>query len=296
VGTSRREASARVASEPGANTTAETRNPAASVSNGEKYRSETRQADGQRSTEQPSPSTGDRRSAKRAKTEKQKQVAKNRARKSGTWKGEPEPAAESTPAANSLPPISSATAHARRTGPPVSLGILIETSTARKATRQAIVYSLTDLVRRLGAEDEAFILSFSDDLVFEQDLTGDAGRLQEALDNIKPHPGTALMDAAGFAAGHLRRISKNDSRVLLVISDGKNASSRIPALASSSEIRASGVKIYCIGVDVAGNEGIYRLEGLASATGGTAAFVTAPDQFRAAAQQVAGHIGIRFDY
>ena len=151
-------------------------------------------------------------------------------------------------------------------------------------------------MRRLGVHDEAFILSFSNNLVFEEDLTGDASRLEQALDEIRPHPGTALLDAAGFAAGHLRRIAKNDSRVLLVISDGKNASSRIPALASSNEIRASGVKIYCIGVDVTGNEGMYRLEGLASATGGTAAFVTAPDQFRAAAQQVAGHMGIRFDY
>lgn len=212
------------------------------------------------------------------------------------WKGEPEPPAESTAAANSLPPISSEAAFPRRTGPRVSLGILLETSTTRKGTRQAIVNSLSDLVRRLGPEDEAFILSFSNDLVFEEDLTGDAKRLEKALDQIKPHPGTALLDAAGFAAGHLRRIAKNDSRVLLVISDGKNASSRIPTLASSAEIRASGVKIYCIGVDVNGDEGIYRLQGLASATGGTAAFITAPNQFRAAAQQVAGHIGIRFDY
>jgi von Willebrand factor type A domain len=227
-------------------------------------------------------------------------VAKNRtpARNSkGGWTGEPEPPAESTAAANSLPPISEgATEATARTGPPVSLGILLETSMTGKGTRSAIVHSLTDLVRRLGPEDEAFILSFSHDLVFEEDLTGNADRLEHALDKIKPDSGTALLDAAGFAAGHLRRIAKNDSRVLLVISDGKNANSRIPALASSSEIRASGVKIYCIGVDVSGTDGMYRLQGLASATGGAAAFITAPGQFRAAAQQLAGHMGIRFDY
>ncbi len=217
-------------------------------------------------------------------------------RPSTLWKEE-EPPATSTAAANALPPIATdARRTTRRSGPPVSLGILVETSMAKKGTRQAIVNSLSDLIRRLGVDDEAFILTFSNNLVFEEDLTGDAGRLEHALDQIRPHPGTALLDAAGFAAGHLRRIAKNDSRVLLVISDGKNASSRIPALASSSEIRASGVKIYCIGVDVTGNDGMYRLQGLATATGGTAAFVTAPDQFRAAAQQVAGHMGIRFDY
>lgn len=200
-----------------------------------------------------------------------------------------------TVAANSLPPISS-DVRAARPGPPVSLGILIETSMARKDTRKAIVYSLSDLVRRLGAKDEAFILSFSHDLVFEEDLTGDASRLEQAMDQIKPHPGTALLDAVGFAAGHLQRIASNQNRILLVISDGRNTSSRIPAPASSAEIRASGVKIYCIGVDVSGTDGRYRLQGLASGTGGTASFITAPDQFRAAAQLVAGQIGIPFQF
>jgi hypothetical protein len=234
------------------------------------------------------------------KSREQKEIAKKtqpaRLSKSG-WKGEPEPPPESTAAANTLPPISGdAQTRAPRTGPPLSLGILLETSLARKGTREAIVYSLGDLMRHFGPEDEAFILSFSNDLVFEEDLTGDTKRLQKAMDEIKPHPGTALLDAVGFAAGHLRRISKNDNRVLLVISDGRNANSRIPATASSGEIRASGVRIYCIGMDVDGSEGITRLQALATGTGGTVSFITAPDQFRAAAQQVAGRIGIPFEF
>jgi hypothetical protein len=229
-----------------------------------------------------------------------KEVAKKsepaRGSKSG-WKGEPEPPPESSAAANALPPISGAAqTRAPRAGPPVSLGILMETSLTGKGTRRAIVYSLRDLVRHFGPEDEGFILSFSNDLVFEEDLTGDAGRLEKAMDEIKPHPGTALLDAVGFAAGHLRRISKNDSRVLLVISDGRNADSRIPGHLASSEIRASGVKVYCIGVDVGGTESMSRLQALATGTGGTASFITAPDQFRAAAQQVAGSIGIPFQF
>jgi hypothetical protein len=219
-----------------------------------------------------------------------------RSSKSG-WKGEPEPEPVSSEAANALPPISGdAQTRPPRTGTPVSLGILLETSLTGKGTRDAIVYSLSDLVRRFGPQDEGFILSFSDDLVFEEDLTGDTQRLQKAMDEIKPHPGTALLDAVGFAAGHLRRISQNDSRVLLVISDGRNADSRIPGHLASSTIRASGVRIYCIGVDVGGTESMSRLQALATGTGGTASFITAPDQFRAAAQRVAGSIGIPFQF
>jgi hypothetical protein len=229
-----------------------------------------------------------------------KEVAKKsepvRSSKSG-WKGEPEPEPVSSEAANALPPISGdAQTRPPRTGTPVSLGILLETSLTGKGTRDAIVYSLSDLVRHFGPQDEGFILSFSDDLVFEEDLTGDTQRLQKAMDEIKPHPGTALLDAVGFAAGHLRRISQNDSRVLLVISDGRNADSRIPGHLASSTIRASGVRIYCIGVDVGGTESMSRLQALATGTGGTASFITAPDQFRAAAQRVAGSIGIPFQF
>jgi hypothetical protein len=91
----------------------------------------------------------------------------------------------------------------------------------RKGTRDAIIHSLTDLERRLhGPDDEAFILSFNHNVLFVQDLTGDAQQEEQAMAAIRPHAGKALLDAAGFAAGHLRRISKNDNRVLLLISDG----------------------------------------------------------------------------
>jgi hypothetical protein len=233
----------------------------------------------------------------RNKTVARKTGTKKRGRNdvAGLGPGREANASKETELANSLPPIS-AEMRMPRTGPPVSLGILVETSMTRKETRKAIVNSLSDLVRRMGRDDETFILSFSHDLVFEEDLTGDAGRLEHALDEIKPHPGTALLDAVGFAAGHLRRIAKNDSRILLVISDGRNASSRIPTLATSGEIRGSGVKIYCIGVDVGGQDSINRLQALASGTGGTASFISAPNQFRAATQQVAGRIGIPFQF
>ena len=104
----------------------------------------------------------------------------------------------------------------------MSLGILIETSLLTNQNRQAIIATLKDIVRNLRVNDEACILVFSDQLDFEQDLTADDTLLEEALGQIRPKPGKALISGIAFAAGHLKRIGKNGNRVLLVISDGRS--------------------------------------------------------------------------
>lgn len=179
---------------------------------------------------------------------------------------------------------------------PVSLGILIETSLADKQNRAALTNSLSDMVRRLGENDEAFILSYSDNLVLEEDLTGDPKQLETALDNIKPEHGAALDDAVAFAAGHLARIGKNARRELLVISDGKNLDSKSSPLTTSAAINAAGVRIYCIGMDVQQLDGRYRLQALSSSTGGSSSFISDPHQLRQATMELARNMGINFRY
>lgn len=179
-------------------------------------------------------------------------------------------------------------------GAPVSLGILVEAAVADRRNRKAVIDSLIDLVRHLRASDEAFILSFSNDLVFQQDLTANNDLLEQAMEDIKPASGTSLLDAVGFAAGHLSRIARNSNRVLIVISDGRNATSHTSPLELSGEISISGVRIFCIGMGVEGSDGKYRLEALASSTGGRASFIPDATQFRAAAHEIAAGLGIDF--
>ncbi len=179
-------------------------------------------------------------------------------------------------------------------GAPISLGILIETAAATKANREAVVNSLTDLVRRLRGSDEAFIMSYSKELAFEQDLTDNANALEKAMDNIKPLSGTALYDAVAFASGHLKRISRNQKRVLIVISDGSNGTTRISPLELSGELNVSGVEIYCIGLGADTTADQYRLQALAQRTGGRTMFTNDAAQFRRATQEVAQSIGIPF--
>ncbi|MBZ5490848.1 MAG: VWA domain-containing protein [Acidobacteriia bacterium] len=172
----------------------------------------------------------------------------------------------------------------------VSLGILIETSLLTSQNRRAIIATLKDIVRNLRVNDEACILVFSDQLDFEQDLTADDALLEEALGQIRPKQGKALLSGVAFAAGHLKRIGKNSNRVLLVISDGRSGQATSDTLTFRSQV--SGVRIDCIGLNAGGASERALLEQVAAYSGGKASFASDSGEFRTAALQMTRNMGI----
>ncbi|HZD09361.1 MAG TPA: VWA domain-containing protein, partial [Candidatus Limnocylindrales bacterium] len=172
----------------------------------------------------------------------------------------------------------------------VSLGILIETSLLTNQNRPAIIATLKDIVRNLRVNDEACILVFSDQLDFEQDLTADDALLEEALGQIRPKQGKALLSGVAFAAGHLKRIGKNGNRVLLVISDGRSGQTTSDSLTFRSQV--SGVRIDCIGLNAGGASERALLEQVAAYSGGKASFASDSGEFRTAALQMTRTMGI----
>jgi len=174
---------------------------------------------------------------------------------------------------------------------PVSLGILLQTSLLKGKNREAIIDTLRNLVRHLRDDDEAFLMAYSDQLDFEQDLTRQDRLLDDALLHLKAGAGAALFDGVSFALGHLDRIGRNRNRVLLVISDGRNTKQSKDAPPLSSQIRD--VRIDCVGFDAEGeNQSLLRR--LAQYSGGRAVFASDPRQFHSATLQLAQSIGIDF--
>jgi hypothetical protein len=177
---------------------------------------------------------------------------------------------------------------------PISLGILIEASLASKENRASVIYALSDMLRHLRENDEAFIVGYGRNVGIEQDLTWNYDLLEKAMDHIDHQPGAALLEAVAFSAGHLARVARNPNRVLLVVSDGNNEIGKVNPLEHVAEIRASGARIYCIGLAVQGTGERNRLLELADRTGGTATFVDDPRAFRGAAHTIASNLGIDF--
>jgi von Willebrand factor type A domain len=171
----------------------------------------------------------------------------------------------------------------------VSLGIMIETSLLTNENREAIIATLKDIVRNMRSNDEACILVFSDQLDFEQDLTADDKLLEDAIGQIRPKPGKALLPGIAFAAGHLKRIGKNANRILLVISDGRSNQANADTLQFRSQV--TGVRIDCIGVN-AGSTEQALLERLSGYSGGKASFASGPGEFRTVALQMTRTMGI----
>lgn len=179
------------------------------------------------------------------------------------------------------------------TGAPMSLGILVETSKTAPGSRRAVINNLSDIVRHLRDDDEAFLVSFSNNVVFEEDLTSDPRTMEKAMDKIKPHQGAALLDAIAFASGHLQRIGKNSRKILLVIADGDDRSGQYSPTEALSSLASSGVEIYCIGMGPSSEVNEARLKALARRTGGQAVFIGSTRQFRTATREVASDMGIR---
>ncbi|HVO61798.1 MAG TPA: VWA domain-containing protein [Terriglobales bacterium] len=179
------------------------------------------------------------------------------------------------------------------TGPPMSLGIVIETSKTAAESRRAVINNLSDMVRHLRDDDEAFLVSFSNNVVFEEDLTSDPKSLERAMDSIKPQRGAALLDAIAFASGHLQRIGKNSRKILLVVSDGDDRSAQYSSGEALRSISSSRVEIFCIGMGSNNQADEARLKALARRTGGEAVFIGNARQFRTATREVASDMGIR---
>ncbi len=172
----------------------------------------------------------------------------------------------------------------------VSLGIMIETSLLTNENRKAIIATLKDIVRNLRVNDEACILVFSDQLDFEQDLTTDDKLLEDAIGQIRPKQGKALLPGIAFAAGHLKRIGRNSNRILLVISDGRSSENIADTVMFRSQV--SGVRIDCVGLKTAGEMERALLERVAAYSGGKASFASGPGEFRTAALEMTRTMGI----
>lgn len=172
----------------------------------------------------------------------------------------------------------------------VSLGILIETSLLTNHNRPVIISTLRDIVRNMRSNDEACILVFSDQLDFEQDLTADDQLLEEALGQIRPRSGKALLSGISFAAGHLKRIGKNANRILLVISDGSSELAKADTLQFRSQV--AGVRVDMIGLKASGSIERSTLERIAAFSGGQASFASGPEEFRTVALQITRGMGI----
>src|SRR5207253_2766705 len=78
---------------------------------------------------------------------------------------------------------------------PVAIGIVIDNSGSMREKRDEVNKAALNLVRASNAQDQVFVVNFSDEYYLDQEFTSDVKKLQAALERVEARGGTALYDA-----------------------------------------------------------------------------------------------------
>jgi Ca-activated chloride channel family protein len=179
---------------------------------------------------------------------------------------------------------------------PVSMGLVIDNSGSMREKRPRVNEAAITLVQASNKDDEAFVVNFNDDfyLDLDKDFTNSIPELKEALERIDSRGSTALYDALIGSLDHLKKASK-DKRVLLVVTDGEDNTSRNSLEKTIREIQRTNTVIYTIGL-LGEEKGKNKtkakkaLQQIATASGGLAFFPESVDDVHNICEQVAHDI------
>ena len=179
---------------------------------------------------------------------------------------------------------------------PVSMGLVIDNSGSMRDKRPRVNEAALTLVQSSNPQDEAFVVNFNDDfyLDLDKDFTSSIPELKEALERIDARGSTALYDAIIGSLDHLKK-GKKEKKVLLIVTDGEDNTSRNSLEKTIREIQKTDTVIYTIGLLGQENKRSAKsakraLAEIAQASGGVAYFPENVDDVHAICEQVAHDI------
>jgi Ca-activated chloride channel homolog len=179
---------------------------------------------------------------------------------------------------------------------PVSMGLVIDNSGSMRDKRPRVNEAALTLVQSSNPQDEAFVVNFNDDfyLDLDKDFSSSIPELKEALERIDSRGSTALYDAIIGSLDHLKKGVK-EKKVLLIVTDGEDNTSRNSLEKTLREIQKTSTVIYTIGLLGQENKRSAKnakkaLSEIAQASGGLSFFPENVDDVHAICEQVAHDI------
>jgi Ca-activated chloride channel homolog len=134
---------------------------------------------------------------------------------------------------------------------PVTVGIVVDNSASMGPKRSEVIAAALAFARSSNAQDHMFVVHFSDHarlgLPPGKAFTDKVSELEAALSNFAPAGTTAVYDAAALALAHLGRATM-ERKVIIMITDGGDNSSRARLPDILHWAQKSGVVFYCIGL------------------------------------------------
>src|SRR6266849_643496 len=184
----------------------------------------------------------------------------------------------------------------KREDVPVSMGLVIDNSGSMRDKRPRVNEAALTLVQNSNPQDEAFVVNFNDDfyLDLDKDFSSSIPELKEALERIDARGSTALYDAIIGSLDHLKK-GRKEKKVLLIVTDGEDNTSRNSLEKTLREIQKTDAVIYAIGLLSAESKKSAKsarkaLLSISQASGGLAYFPENVEDVHNICQQVAHDI------
>jgi beta-lactamase regulating signal transducer with metallopeptidase domain/Mg-chelatase subunit ChlD len=185
---------------------------------------------------------------------------------------------------------------------PLATCILLDTSGSMYEKRAEVIAAALTLVKATTPHDEFCILSFDDEvfntLPNDEDFTSSIKEIKEAVSRIDARGGKAMRDAIQTGIDHLGLTTHNERKVLVLITEGYDTSSKVTQQQLLEKVKSSRVPVYGIGLLSESDpqrQDAARLElgELADASGGLALYPKNVAEVESISRQIANEAGKR---
>lgn len=185
---------------------------------------------------------------------------------------------------------------------PVCWGIVLDRSGSMWEMIGDVYRAAVHVVDEGTEQDESFIVTFNRQVELVSDFVADKHKLENSILGLRAGGETALWDAINFALDHLKQ-ARHRKKVLVVITDGEDNSSRIKFRKLIERVEEEDVLIYPVGMFELGgmmrlgmnsSSARIELEKLAEVTGTRAHFPTNAEECREVMQAIAGEVGHQY--
>ena len=130
---------------------------------------------------------------------------------------------------------------------PLSVGILFDTSGSMDLKTDTSHHAVSEFLKTMNAQDEAFLIQFSDKPELVQEFTGSPKDIEDRMGKLKTGGLTALLDAVELGVREMKR-AKNPRKALVVVSDGGDNNSRYTGADIKDIVKEADTQIYAMGV------------------------------------------------
>lgn len=130
---------------------------------------------------------------------------------------------------------------------PLSVGVIVDTSGSMDMKMDTSFRAVSEFLKTMNAQDEAFLVQVGDKAEVLQGFTGDMHLIQDKVTSLKSGGLTALLDGIQLGVQEMKK-AKNPRKALVLVSDGGDNNSRYTPDDIKNIVRQADTQIFAFGV------------------------------------------------